>query len=197
MTYPYPKYHDSDCIGRFLQASSRYVKPLLAGGFLCMMAACATIPDQLTAGGPVVDVTPRQAQTGEHEGERVRWGGVIIEVTPKASRTCFEMMGLALDNQAEPRDSDISLGRFIACADGFFEPALYTKGRYVTFTGFIDGIEKQKVGEYEYGFPRLNADRVYLWPKRRDVIYVPYPDPYWGPYWPYYWPHYRSPYFYR
>ena len=106
-------------------------------------------------------------------------------------------MGLALDKQAEPIESDSSLGRFIACADGFFEPALYTKGRYVTFTGVIDGMEKQKVGDYEYGFPRIRADGVYLWPKRRDVIYVPYPDPFWDPYWPYYWPHYRPPYYYR
>ena len=186
-----------DCIGRSSRTSSRWTQRVLAAGAAIVLTACATIPPQLTQGGPFVDVTPQQAQSGNDEGRRVRWGGVIIEVTPKASRTCFEIMALKLDKLAEPRDSDTSLGRFVACADGFFEPALYTKGRYVTFTGTIDGIEKQKIGEYEYGFPRLNADSVYLWPKRHDVIYVPYPDPFWGPYWPYYWPHYRPPYYYR
>ena len=191
------KFSCSDVIDRSLQTASRCMTQLLVAGSVIVLTACATIPAQLTGGAPFVDVTPQQAQGGGHEGDRVRWGGVIIEATPKASRTCFEIMGLGLDKQAEPLDSDTSLGRFIACADGFFEPALYTKGRYVTFTGVIDGIEKQKVGEYEYGFPRINANSVYLWPKRHDVIYVPYPDPFWGPYWPYYWPHYRPPYYYR
>ena len=161
------------------------------------LGACATIPEPLTTGGPFADVTPLQAQSDDYQGERVRWGGMILQARPESSQTCFEVMGLSLDRRAEPNESDSSLGRFIACARGFFEPTLYTNGRYITFTGNIDGIETRKVGDYEYGFPRLAADGVVLWPKRRDVIYVPYPDPFWGPYWPYYRRPFYPPYYYR
>jgi outer membrane lipoprotein len=41
------------------------------------------------------------------------------------------------------------------------------------------------VGEFDYAYPRVEADVVYLWPKR--PIRVNYPpgfyDPFWGPGW--------------
>jgi outer membrane lipoprotein len=156
------------------------------------LSACATIPKELAAGGPYSATTPQQAQTGTHEGERVRWGGVIIRTTPQTEHTCFEMMGLSLDSTAEPQSNDHSIGRFIACAKGFYEPALYVAGRTATFTGHIEGTEQQKVGDFLYSFPRLNADAVYLWPKRPNIVYVPYYDPFWDPFWPYYYrPYYH------
>lgn len=155
--------------------------------------ACATIPGELITGGPFTATTPQQAQSGNHDGEQVRWGGVIIRTAPQTDQTCFEVMGLFLDSSAAPQADDHSEGRFIACAKGFYDPALYAAGRAVTFTGRIDGAEKQKVGEYLYDFPRLIVDAVHLWPKRRDVVYVPYYDPFWDPFWPY---NYR-PYYHR
>ena len=148
------------------------------------LSACATMPHQLATGGSFADTTPQQAQSGDHEGERVRWGGIIIQTTPHPNQTCFEVMALPLNSNAEPEATDLSLGRFIACAEGFYEPALYAAGREITFTGSIDGIEKNKIGEYLYDFPRVAADTVYLWPRHREVIYVPHSDPYyWGPMW--------------
>jgi outer membrane lipoprotein len=156
------------------------------------LTACATVPKELQVGGPFAPVTPRGAQTGNHDGERVRWGGVIIQTTTQSDQTCFEVMGLSLDGgNAQPQANDQSQGRFIACAKGFYEPTLYAAGREVTFTGRIDGTEKQKVGEYDYRFPRLIVDAVHLWPKRSNVIYVPYYDPFWDPFWPYYYHPYR------
>ena len=160
---------------------------------LLTLSACATIPRELQSGEPFAATTPQQAQSGDHDGERVRWGGAIIRAAPQNEQTCFEMMGLTLDSSAEPRSDDHSIGRFIACAKGFYEPALYSAGRFVTFTGHIDGTEQQKIGEYMYSFPRLKADAVHLWPKRPNVVYVPYYDPFWDPFWPYY---YR-PYYHR
>lgn len=160
---------------------------------LLTLGACATIPEALDHGGPLTATTPLEALKGGHEGEIVRWGGVIIGTTPLADQTCFEVMGQSLDGSAAPYNDDNSLGRFIACIGGFYEPTLYTSGRAVTFVGRIDGMETQKVGEFPYSFPRLDADAVYLWPKRPNVIYVPFYEPYWDPFWPYY----HRPYPYR
>jgi outer membrane lipoprotein len=111
---------------------------------------------------------------------------VIIQTMTQTNRTCFEVMGLSLDSNAQPQSNDQSLGRFIACAKGFYDPALYAAGRELTFTGSIEGTEKQKIGEYDYQFPRLVVDAVHLWPKRSNIVYVPYYDPFWDPFWPYY-----------
>jgi outer membrane lipoprotein len=57
------------------------------------------------------------------------------------------------------------------------------------------------VGDYDYPYPRVEANVVYLWPKRPVYVNTPYPpgfyDPFWGPGWgpwggygygyPYYW----------
>lgn len=160
-----------------------------------ILAACAMVPQELQVGEPFIATTPQQAQSGKHDGERVRWGGVIIQTMTQTNRTCFEVMGLSLDSNAQPQANDQSLGRFIACAKGFYDPALYAAGREVTFTGSIEGTEKQKIGEYDYQFPRLVVDAVHLWPKRSNIVYVPYYDPFWDPFWPYYYRPY--PYHHR
>lgn len=159
---------------------------------LMLLSACASIPAELT-GGPFSLTTPQQAQIENHDGEPVRWGGIIIQTSPQAEQTCFEVMALSLDSRAAPEADDHSLGRFIACIPGFYDPALYAAGRAVTLIGQIDGSEQQKVGEYLYHFPRLAAEGLHLWPKPPKVVYVPYPDPFWDPFWPYY---YR-PYYHR
>jgi len=150
------------------------------------LSACASIPSDLKSGEPFSVTTPLQAQLGDSDGEWVRWGGIIVETKPQNDQTCFEVMGLLLDRNAEPRSEDYSIGRFIACARGFYDPVVYTAGRAITFTGRIDGIRQQKIGDYGYSFPRLNADAVHLWPEHPDIIYVPTYDPFWDPYWPYY-----------
>ena len=155
------------------------------------LSACVMMPQELQVSEPLAAITPQQAQSEKHDGQRVRWGGVIIQTTTRTNQTCFEVMGLSLDSDARPQANDQSLGRFIACAKGFYEPALYAAGREVTFVGSIQGTEQRKVGEYDYQFPRLEVEAVHLWPKRSNIIYVPYYDPFWDPFWPYYYHPYR------
>ena len=114
---------------------------------VAVLGACASIPPELTTTGPFSPTTPLDAQSGDHDDEQVRWGGVIIETTPLPDETCFEVMGVPLESNAEPVRDEQILGRFIACAAGFYEPTLYEPGRSITFTGRIKGTEKQKVGK--------------------------------------------------
>lgn len=162
----------------------RLALPVLAAALL---AACATQPAPLR--GQYTAVTPRQASDRDATGAVVRWGGRIVEVAPGADRTCFEMISTRLNSYGRPYwASDEVAGRFIACRSGFYDPALFEKNREVTFTGRIEGYESRKIGGYDYRFPRLAADVVYLWPVRErvDVIAQPFPYPYyyspwWGP----------------
>ena len=136
------------------------------------LAACATQPKPLQ--GQYDAIAPQDAAAGSHLGAHVRWGGRIIQAEPGPDRTCFEVISTRLDGSGRPlRSSDETGGRFIACRSGFYDPAVFAPDREVTFTGRVDGTETRKIEDYDYTFPRLDADVVYLWPLRDrvDTIY--------------------------
>lgn len=146
-----------------------------------LLAACASAPSPLQ--GQFSAITPRDATDRDSTGATVRWGGRIVQVEPQENRTCFEMLSTGLDGSGRPYwQTDNVGGRFIACRTGFYDPALFEKNREVTFTGKLSGYDLRKVGGYDYRFPHVDADVVYLWPVRRevDVITRPAPWPWWG-----------------
>jgi outer membrane lipoprotein len=156
---------------------ARFVLPLSAA---CLLAACAT-PAPLK--GSYAPITPQDASASDATGTIVRWGGRIVSVEPQSQRTCFQVIATRLQDSGRPRSNgDDTGGRFIACRAGFYDPAVFEKNREVTFTGRIDGYETRKIGEYDYRFPKLAADVVYLWPERErvDVIREPMFSPYMG-----------------
>jgi outer membrane lipoprotein len=162
-----------------------------------LLAGCATTP-RPAAEGPLASITPAEGRTPEAAGAKVRWGGEILEVRPGKAETCFEVLARELSASGRPRETDSSQGRFIACAPGFYDPAVYSRGRELTFTGTVMAPEQGKIGEHAYVFPRLAVDQLYLWPKR-EYLQPRYYDPWFGWYDPLY-PHpfyrYRWPYRY-
>ena len=146
-----------------------------------LLAACASQPKPLQ--GEFAEISPQDAVERDSTGAMVRWGGRIVRTEPLANRTCFEMISTRLNSYGRPYwGSDDVGGRFIACRTGFYDPALFSSEREVTFTGRIEGYENKRIGEYDYRFPRVAADVVYLWPirERVDVITRPAPWPWWG-----------------
>jgi len=150
-----------------------------------VLGACATAPAPLQ--GSFTDVTPRAAAGAVQPGAPVRWGGRIIDTTPGADSTCFQLVSRPLGASGRPLSSapDATDGRFIACRAGFYDPAVFTEGREVTFVGRIDGVDSTRIGEYDYRLPRMTADVIYLWPEVTEVRmrHSPFYDPYWGPRW--------------
>jgi len=149
------------------------------------IAGCATTPSQLQ--GQFSTLDPQQAAAQQAPGETVRWGGRIVDVHTEKLFTCFEVVGAPLDSSGRPREVDDSNGRFLACRDGFYEPEVFKNGRELTVSGKIDGYETRKVGDYDYRYPRVAADVVYLWPERSeyDDHYHGYPWS-WGMGWGWY-----------
>lgn len=171
---------------------NRTTKRLAATAMLAfagaLLAACATHPAPLQ--GDYLNLTPQQAATGNHAGAMVRWGGRVIAVDPQSDRTCFTMLSAYLDSQGRPyREQDGSGGRFLACRAGFYDPAVFTPDREVTFAGRISGYEDAQIGGYSYRMPRVDADVVYLWPERSDTeVILHHPHPYfWHPYGLWWW----------
>lgn len=128
------------------------------------LSACCMRPKPLE--GKFDPITVRDAQAAPREGVAVRWGGTLVGTRPGKDQTCFEIASFELDCSARPRPSDDSPGRFIACAPGFFDPAVYQPGREVTVVGALNGTAQGRVGDYEYTYPRVDAAAVHLWRER-------------------------------
>lgn len=166
-------------------------RSLALASAMTLLAACATVPQPLT--GNYTPVTVQSAQQGGAGGTRVRWGGEIIKTEPGPQDTCFFLLARPLDSQARPEVSstnDNQQGRFVACHAGFYDPQIFSPGRELTITGTLHGAITEKVGGYDYAYPRVEADVVYLWPRRQVAPaygygygYYGYCDPFWGPGW--------------
>lgn len=158
-------------------------RPIILVAALALLAGCVTIPKPLE--GTYTDISTVSAQQGAADSQRVRWGGEIIKTEPGPQQTCFYLLSRPLDSQARPRSGNNgeNQGRFVACRNGFYDPEVFVRGREMTVTGTLQGTVSQKVGEFDYAYPRVEADVVYLWPKR--PVHVNYPsgfyDPFWGP----------------
>ena len=157
-------------------------KTMLLIPLIATLTACATAPVPLK--GEFSTLKPSESIDGSHSGEHVRWGGEIIKVEPTESSTCFEVLSRELDSTARPGRRDASDGRFIACRSGFYDPEVFTKGRELTVVGSVSGTQVGRVGQFDYTYPRVAADAIFLWPRRPLVIEQrsawPY-DPFWGP----------------
>jgi outer membrane lipoprotein len=158
----------------------RYIATATA---LALLGGCASIPQPLV--GNYANVPTSRAQQSGASGTRVRWGGEIIKTEPGPQQTCFYLLSRPLDSQARPEtgSSGEDQGRFVACRNGFYDPEVFVRGRELTVTGTLRGTVSQKVGDYDYAYPRVEADVVYLWPKYVPVTRYPpgYYDPFWGP----------------
>lgn len=153
------------------------MKVALLATAVLMLAGCVTTPRALQ--GEYSTVEPGDAARAGTTGERVRWGGRIVKVEPMAAQSCFEVVGVRLGADGRPLARDQSYGRFLACRAGFYEPEIFKAGREVTLTGRIEGYEDRKVGEFDYRYPRIAADVVYLWPERRNVDVIVERSPFW------------------
>ena len=160
---------------------ARIALPLTAA----LLAACASTPEDLR--GTFRDLGPASV-TEDDVGATVRWGGTLLEVRPEQNRTCFEVLSRPLSETGRPDPEGTAGRRFIACRDGFSDPAAFPAERLVTAVGELTGFRTRAIGEYDYRFPVVRARAVHLWPKPRERdAYAPPPwwyDPYYA--YPYY-----------
>jgi outer membrane lipoprotein len=130
------------------------------------LAGCVTVPAPLQ--GDYAAVLPAAAADRGAPGERVRWGGQLVAVHNEAAQSCFEIVGKALAVDGRPLVRDRRDGRFIASRAGFYDTAVFTAGREITLAGTVTGFETRRIDDYDYRYPRVAADVIYLWPERRD-----------------------------
>lgn len=166
--------------------------PRIAMAALCglLLSACVTTPEPLRGEYPAIP--PENVSRSVDDaglGQAVRWGGTIIAAEPESDRTCVEILSKPLDDIMRPVDQDQSTGRFVACKNRFLDPEVFAQGRELTIIGELQRLDTRQIGEFDYRYPVVEADILYLWPERRDVYY-----PHYAAY-PYYWPYSRFGHF--
>ncbi len=133
------------------------------------------------------DITVVDAQRESATGQRVCWGGEIVGVTVGELQTCFEVSERPLAPDTRPREAEATLGRVITCAPGYYDPAIYEHGHALTVVGTLEHPVVGRIGTTQYCYPRVAAERLYLWPPREPApgFYEPWTFPceesFWGP----------------
>ena len=154
-----------------------------------LVSGCASsIPQSIsTAPEGAPDLSTLRADPEKYLGRSVRLGGRIVKVENRQQNSWISVVAMPLQGNGKPRRSDQSPGRFIAQVKGFVDPAVYSKNRRITVVGRFEKMLSQKIGEYNYPYPLIITDDVYLWPRAPKVRYTPvntlWPySPWYGPY---------------
>jgi outer membrane lipoprotein len=129
------------------------------------LASCSSIPKVLQ--GDYSPLTPYQAKQQHITMEAVRWSGQIIQVINDENKTCFVVVSSETDSSLRPkRMIPKNGGRFIACKAEFLEPEAFAD-KLVTITGTLSQYTTEKVGEYDYEYPVVSTDKIYIWSHSR------------------------------
>ncbi len=137
---------------------------LLASVFF---VSCSTIPRVLQ--GDYANLSPHQAKQQHITMEKVRWSGQIVQVINDEDKTCFVVVSSETNSSLRPkRIIPTKGGRFIACKPDFLEPEAFND-KLVTITGTLSKYTSQKVGEFNYEYPVVSAEKVYIWSQSRPT----------------------------
>jgi outer membrane lipoprotein len=152
------------------------------------LAACAhPISDELRARiDPNIKFQQIFKQTDDYLDKNVMLGGIIVKTTNFENRAEVEVIQKDLDNFGYPSREDKTDGRFIFIKEGFLDPEIWSKGRYVTGAGVAKGARTGKIDNKNYLYPLIEAAELKLWENYNYSFY----------YGSYYGPFYRPYYFY-
>ena len=160
--------------------------------FLLAVSACAhPISEAMRAQiDPNLTLSKLLETPDSHLEKPVMLGGIIVKTRTFDNRTEFEVIQKDLDSFGYPSREDKTEGRFIFVKEGFLEPEIYSKGRYITGAGKMTGNRTGKIDNKEYNYPLIEVSELKLW---KNYNYSPYYRPFYGPY---YGPFYRPYFFY-
>ena len=167
-----------------------------------MFSSCAPVLDRqfLNEGVRNVPFSQLREAPDAYQGRIFILGGLIVETRLTGKGSQIEAVSVPVDSRGYLKDTEHSLGRFLAIYPGeraFLDPLVYRKGREITLAGEFLEFRKGKIDEMEYVYPVFAIKQIYLWEEREYYYpaypyYYPYPywwyDPLWGPYPGPYWP---------
>jgi outer membrane lipoprotein len=154
-----------------------------------MRTSCRALLVVLVAVGmrsaAATDAPPQPPAKGAELGARVQWEGRIGHSMREGEDSCFELYG-PLDEWDFAIRRFSTSERFIACAFGYYDPALFAPGRRLRVEGNLSREETHLIAGQLYHLPLVGAAILTLLPERPIHYPPPYywPSPFYDPYWP-------------
>jgi outer membrane lipoprotein len=149
-----------------------------------------------------LNFTELRLQPEKYVGKEVILGGYILDTVNEPDKSLLIVLQAPLGYRDEPKDRDLSKGRFLVETKQFIDPEVYNSGRKITVGGTVAGSEEQELGNATYSLPVIEAVELHLWPEEKDYYRPYYPHrypyylyPYDYPYHPYHYPYY--PYYHH
>lgn len=106
--------------------------------------------------------TPAQIVKSGEAAAVVHWGGRIVRVENLSDRTLVEVLSYPLDSDGVPQTDQAPGGRFMIEKPGFLEPHEYAPNRLIEVRGQLSGFRNGQVGDAEYRYPLVMAERLIL-----------------------------------
>lgn len=165
-----------------------YMKNLcLSLVILGFVAACAsTPPSETITQAPDNDIMLTEVNESPERFFQsfVRWGGRIVKSEKINETLRLEVLNYSLDQQGKPLQASTSSGgRFIAEILPPYKSIRYYRGRWLTVSGRLSGVESYSlVSGEEQKLPVVQVSDHYAW--REEQRY--YDDGYYDPWWPYF-----------
>ena len=131
-----------------------------------MLIACATVPEFDTTNIDL-KLTPKQVIKNPvtARDKIVIWGGTILDTRNLKNETQIEVLAYPLNASHKPLTDQKPLGRFIILHSGYLEPKTYTQGKQLSVRATISGTRSGKIGETEYTYALVKAQKLHLWTK--------------------------------
>ena len=146
----------------------RILKPTILA-FTAFLSGCATIPQVLQ--GEFSTLSPAESKQSHTMNQNIRWSGYIVQTINNKDKTCFEVVETETNKDLSPkRIIPKNGGRFLACKEGFLEPTAFDK-RLVTITGKLVAYTEQNIGDFNYEYPVVKTEKVYIWRKNSRFNY--------------------------
>lgn len=117
-----------------------------------------------------------------YKGEVIIVSGDIIETEVTKEGSLLKAIQHPAGFRGRPKDVDKTEGRFLAIADFYLDPYVYSRGREVTIGGEVEGTRSLPLGEMQYDYPTIRIKEIYLWPIER-IYYPLYRPHYYYDYW--------------
>lgn len=127
-----------------------------------------------------------------YQGRVAILGGYILETANDLDGSLLTILQAPLDSQNRPKSPDRTEGRFLVWTRKFLDPEIYSKDRKVTVGGKVAGSRQKALDNRIYEYPVIEAQEIYLWPRKDKYARPYYPyyyDPWCYPWYPY--PYYR------
>ncbi|MFO7840238.1 MAG: Slp family lipoprotein [Desulfosalsimonadaceae bacterium] len=127
------------------------------------LSACSVVSKDIRREAVEVPFAGIAEDPAAYEGRMVILGGYVAELENLIDKSRLVLLQAPLDFQDKPGDRQQSEGRFVAVTENFLDPMVYEKGRQVTVAGIVSGRTREKVGEYRYEMPVIEAKEIHLW----------------------------------